>query len=212
MWEALRLYERDAPRSSRPCTPPTPGGRWPVHPRRAGSTPAPSFFFRNEKKPTWPTLRVNGERAKRRRCRARPLLRLARAPHNVWRGTVGHDRTTHANASPIAPDLPLLGAARANFQNFLAWHGPSPGPLTRQRPARLPTQRLSTRIPPAQAARPEVARSERTQTLFSPPGELSRTTGPGPSMRPFRRVADPRALPGVRHHACRLSDPLRHAI
>eukprot|EP00966_Prymnesium_polylepis_P114849 2654339-Prymnesium_polylepis.1 len=36
-------------------------------------------------KPTWPTLRVNGERAKRRRCRARPLLRLARAPHNFWR-------------------------------------------------------------------------------------------------------------------------------
>ena len=164
------------------------------------------------KKPTWPTLRVNGERAKRRRCRARPLLRLARAPHNFWRGTVGHDRTTHANAAPIAPDLPLLGAARANFQNFLAWHGPSPGPLTRQRPARLPTQRLSTRFPPAQTARPEVARSERTQTLFSPPGELSRTAGPGPSMRPFRRVADPRALPGVRHHACRLSDPLRHAI
>ena len=154
-------------------------------------------------------LRVNGRRAKRRRCRARPFLRLARAPRNFWRGPAHRNRTTHANAAPIAPDLPLLGVVRANS---LAWHGPSPGPLTRQRPARLPTQRLSTRFPPAQTARPEVARSERTQTLVSPPGELSRTTGPGPSIRPFRQVADPRALPGVRHHAGRLSDPLRHAI
>ena len=74
---------------------------------------------------------------------------LLTPPRTLWSGACV-DRK-FLTAVPIALDLLWYDEAHANF---LAWHGPSPGHFARQRPARLPTQRLSMRVPPVQTEQP----------------------------------------------------------